>query len=820
MRYPSRTGFNAVSRAVGLAILSGAAAAADSPSSEVTLDEVMVTAQRRAETLTKVPISVAAFSQEQMDQRGITTIDDLARVTPGITFTRADGRNAGASNIAIRGIASTVSTSTTGIYLNDTPIQTRIIGAGASNFNAFPAVFDLERVEVLRGPQGTLFGSGSMGGTVRFITQTPSLNSYSAYGRAEVSTIDGGGNGYEGGGAFGGPLIEGTLGFRVSGLMRRGAGYVNRVNTDPNPGDPPLAVFDNDPSTPPTILPRRDSIRFVTEKNSNFSETEVATASLLFAPTESFDVTGNFYYQSQSFNDTNMFWRALSDPDENDYNQGAAIGQPSNDKFILPSLTVNWDLGPVALISNTSYFDRDQDATNDYTAFESALWAGFWTFPVGMAAPTTQINTQRGWTQELRIESTNNDSALTWVVGAFWQRYRQESKQFVEDRFLPALFQDVTGAPFALVFGQGLADGRYTFKQDSVIAYDEQLAGFAQVDFRPIDSLTLTVGARYAETKFDATAYYEGPVVGPPVNDTGSVTENPVTPKFGVSYQMTQDNLLYATAAKGFRVGGYNPQVGLPCIPLLASLGYAPSPGNPTGRPGTYDSDSLWSYEIGSKNVIGNGRAQLSASVYHIDWSNIQQGVGLASCGFAFTTNLGKAESQGFDLEGSLRVGSGLMLGTAIGYNKARFKETVYGGPAATVPLVSDGDAIPGAPWTVTFNGQYDFAFAQRDAYVRFDYEYRSQGPANTSGLNTDNRSPVLPPLDPEVAVRAPSTSILGLRAGMRFGGADVSVFARNVLNENPFVVRGDLSFGGPPHGYTAQTVIPRSYGVTATYRY
>jgi outer membrane receptor protein involved in Fe transport len=277
---------------------------------------------------------------------------------------------------------------------------------------------------------------------------------------------------------------------------------------------------------------------------------------------------------------------------------------------------------------------------------------------------------------------------------------------------------------------------------------------------------------------------------------------------------------VYATAAKGFRVGGYNPQVGIPCRPLIASLGYAPSPGNATGRPPTFDSDSLWSYEIGSKNVFADGRAQISGSAYYIDWQNIQQGVTLASCGFAFTANLGKAVSQGFDLEASFRLGSSVTLGTAIGYNDAEFRETVFGGPAATVSLVSDGDQIPGSPWTATLNGQYDFQVAQKSAFVRFDYEYRSQGPDDTAALNLSNRSPVLPPPDPETFVRGPSVSLLALRAGVQIGGANASVFVKNLLNENPMVVRGDLSFGGPPHGYTAQTIMPRTVGVTLTYRY
>jgi hypothetical protein len=179
------------------------------------LAEIVVTATRRAVSLDKVPLSVSAYSQEQMDQQGIKSIDDVARFTPGLTF--APSTDGLTSSIAIRGVASGVGASTTGIYIDDTPVQVRS-GTGVVTENVYPQVFDLERVEVLRGPQGTLFGTGSMGGTVRFITPEPSLESYSGYARAEGSQVDGGDAGYEAGASVGGQFIDGKLGFRQSGI--------------------------------------------------------------------------------------------------------------------------------------------------------------------------------------------------------------------------------------------------------------------------------------------------------------------------------------------------------------------------------------------------------------------------------------------------------------------------------------------------------------------------------------------------------------------------------------------------------------------------
>ena len=801
------------------------------------IEEVVVTAQRREEKLSEVPISVSVFSQQNMDRRNVRSIDDISRLTPGITFARGDARNAGASSIAIRGISSTVAASTTGIYIDDTPIQTRIIGAGASNFNTYPAVFDLERVEVLRGPQGTLFGAGSEGGTIRFITPKPDFEKYSAYARGEAALIEDSGTNYEAGIAVGGPIIPDKLAFRLTGWMRHDGGFVDRVNTDPRPGDPPLsitpapgmtvpAIFDADPTTPPTVLPDRRTTSHVVEENANYKDSRSFKGTLAFAPSDNLTITGSVHYQKFYNNDTNAYWLHLSDPDNGVYRQSWTMRQPSRDRFWLPSLNIDWDVGPVRLISSTSYFDRHQSATNDYTVFESELWAGFWEYPVGMFAPTTQINDQTGWTQELRVESTDPDARWQWVAGFFYQKNRQESKQFVEDTFLPNLFFDVVGVPFNVVFGQSLVDGLYTFNQDPVIAHDEQYAGFANIDFKITDKLTLSAGVRVAQANFDASADYNGPVVGPPVMDSGKQKETPITPRVGVTYQHDENNMFYATAAKGYRIGGYNPQVGTPCIPQLLSLGYSGLPGNITGRPTQFDSDSLWSYEIGSKNVLFDQRLRLAASAYLIDWDNIQQGVGLASCGFSFTFNQGKAQSTGFDIEASFSATDQLTFGMAAGYNNAEFKETVFGGPQAAVPLVSDGDHIPGSPWTVTANGQYDFDILGRDAYIRFDYEFHSEGPDDTPALDPANRSPVLPPLDPEVAVPTPATHLLSLRAGAVIGNADISVFVRNLTNENPRLIRAELAFvnavpyGLDPHNYTGQTLVPRTVGATITYRY
>ena len=217
------------------------AAPADPESTEANsggLEEIVVTATRRQERLQDVPVSVLAFSQDKLDSEGLKNIDDLSRLSPGLNFQRNGMSSSGnyndeSSDINIRGVDSTAGTSTTGIYIDDTPIQTRHIGFGS--INAFPELFDLDHVEVLRGPQGTLFGAGAEGGVVRFITPEPDLAKTSIYTRADVATTDGGSPSYEGGAAFGVPIIDNVLAFRASLSYRRDGGWVDRTEYNLEP---------------------------------------------------------------------------------------------------------------------------------------------------------------------------------------------------------------------------------------------------------------------------------------------------------------------------------------------------------------------------------------------------------------------------------------------------------------------------------------------------------------------------------------------------------------------------------------------------------
>src|SRR5882762_9952748 len=247
------------------------------------LEEIVVTATRRSERLQDVPISVLALSQEKMDAQGLKNIDDLSRLSPGLSFQRngiGSAYNDEGSDINIRGVDSAAGTSTTGIYIDDTPVQTRHISFG--NVNAFPALFDLDRIEVLRGPQGTLFGAGAEGGVVRFIAPEPDLKKPTGYARADVATTDGGSPSYEGGAAFGAPIIDDVLAFRASVSFRRDGGWVDRVGYTLSPNSAaalPIPVYDGN----------------TTQSNANFSETTTARLAVTWKVSDTLEITPSIY---------------------------------------------------------------------------------------------------------------------------------------------------------------------------------------------------------------------------------------------------------------------------------------------------------------------------------------------------------------------------------------------------------------------------------------------------------------------------------------------------------------------------------------------
>jgi outer membrane receptor protein involved in Fe transport len=831
--------------------LDGARVFAADETQPETLQEIVVTATRREESLSRVPISVAAFTQQQMDAQGLKQIDDLQRFTPGLVLTRIG--NSG-NQISIRGISSGAGAGTTGVYIDDTPIQVRNLGY--SSGTAFPALFDLERVEVLRGPQGTLFGAGSEGGTIRFIQTKPNLTKPSDYTRAEVSFTDGGDPSYEIGEAFGAPIVQDRLGFRISAFYRRDGGYIDGVSGTPVISDP---AGDAGPA----------SLTFsnvhVTRRNTNWVSTVGARAALTFAPTDGLQITPSVSYQQIKHNDGfDVFYPSLSsggeyarpvfdagNPATNP--QLTGLQDPNTDfgkeTLYLPALAVEWAPGPVKLVSNTSYFDRKSDQYFDFTQYY--LWFYDITadaFPrPGDKASSLYHNSQYNFVQELRVQSNDASSRFNWVAGAFFSDSTQVAMQDISVNFLanaptvgwfflPDFLRAVTdGPPFGP--GHSAFENWFGVTMDPASdmwsinfrTRDRQLAGFAQGDYNVTEKLRLTAGLRVSNNKLDFAANYAspennqnspvgtpGPVLSPSYSSNVlSSSEHSVTPKFGISYQLDNNNLFYTTAAKGFRPGGASQKVPITCNQDLIDFGYVDAAGNPK-EPASYKSDNVWSFELGSKNRLFEERLVVDASVYHIKWSNIQTPVMLTNCAEQFVANFSNATSQGFDASFQVSPMRGLSVMTTWGYNRSRFGADGVS-PGGVMVVKKDG-VVPNSPpsWVYSVSGQYDFrVMGDTRMYLRADWSGNSrQNRVGQTDPNAPNYNPDLSPVA--------SYSQLNARFGIDLFGADVSLFANNLTNAHPdlALANNNALTGLKRWLWNDQTLRPRTIGLLATYRY
>jgi outer membrane receptor protein involved in Fe transport len=765
------------------ALTSTKAAAADSPDAGGNgLQEIVVTAERRTERLQDVPVSVEVLTRDKLDAQAIRGIDDLTRLSPGVTFLRNGAyttSSGSASDIAIRGIDSIAGAATTALYIDDTPIQARHVNITSQN--PYPALFDLDRVEVLRGPQGTLFGGGAEGGAVRFISPEPGLAKTSGYYLSELATTAYGDPSYSVGAAAGGPIIDDKLGFRVSASYRRDGGWVNRV----------------DFATGATVDPR-----------SNYEEIGTLRGALTYAVTENVTVTGSLYYQKQDLNDTGYYWLELSNPAAHQFSNGNAVRSPDADKFYLPAIKVAWNLGTVKLISNTSYFSRDQSSTTDATMLDRAIYLFNGTYPAfpypppGVTAPQQNSDKQNNFVEEIRLESAAADSSLNWVAGMFYTHARENTSVSVIDQSLPGEYQSLYGASWDTSIGP-LLPGGYLLQTPYAWAVDKQLAGFGQLDWKILESLKLTAGVRVSKSDSSGAQYSAGPEIGPvPATAAGSITEHPVTPK------PTRDQLFYASVAKGYRIGGVNSPLSTLCGGALTQLSLS-------SGPKTYDSDSLWSYEVGAKNSLFDRRLQINTSAFYINWSNIQNNVYLPSCGFSFTANLGKVTSKGADIDILARPIDALDFELTASYTDARYSDSVYAAPGATAALAGKGDYLPVAPWTIVASTEYKPSIpllTTHNPYVRIDYSVSAKYKSPQ-----EFQDPTTISYDPAPFYQTQATS-LSARTGLRWSGFDVSLYGTNLTNTHPVLF--DSRYYPPLPLFFDTTWRPRTIGVTATYRY
>jgi outer membrane receptor protein involved in Fe transport len=558
--------------------------------------EIIVTAQKRSENIQDVPLSISAVTGETLERQGSVAFQDYAVKIPNLAFNYAGVSVFGSQTIALRGIYGV---NTTGFYLDESPlpqsVDTRII--------------DLERIEVLRGPQGTLYGARSMGGTVRFITSQP--NSEAASGMLNVSGANVSKGDWDG-------SVSGSINLPLSSTIaaRATAFY-----------DYESGVFDR--AAAPTA-----PVPFAAIKNLDDRKRWGGSLALRMEADEgAFVLTPRVLIQRQSIGG-----RPYADlrPDNFQQLRDFNNSEKSDDAYELYTLNASYDTGVGTIVSASSLFNR---VTNDAEDI-SELAGPFFGLPV-TSSVTTERGATKAFSQELRFAS-DFEGPFQITIGGFYQNLRIQRDQ-----------PDITFLPFIQnVFSQFLK------------TKTEERAAFAEASFAITPELKLIAGARAFDNRVTITAIQDG-IITVPGTFNGNQKEKGINPKFGLQFEPSDDLTLYANAAKGFRTGGANTFPIAFCESGLRALGFDPA------NVQDFKSDSLWSYELGAKASLADRRVKLSGAVFQIDWNDIQQAAVIPTCGFGFVFNAGKARSRGFELESSVRLGEGLNVTLGLGHADA-----------------------------------------------------------------------------------------------------------------------------------------------------
>lgn len=735
-----------------------------SPGSPVgPLRQVLVTADKRREYLSTVPISAVVLSGETMAQLGVRTMHDIAEITPGIAMNSSSQWGPGiVTDVTMRGITSAVTINetkssigspTTGVYIDDIPITM----PQTSFANPYPVTFDLARVEVLRGPQGTLFGGRAEGGAVRFVTDEPGTTGADGLVGAEVATTAAGGPSDQLGAAVGGPLVDGSVGARASIYWRRDGGFIDRV--DPLTGS-------------------------VVDADANRSTTQAARLAFLIEPSDGLRITPWFMYQSVELHDSPSFFAELSDPESGLFRNGKLLQQPAADAFSLSAVKVQQTWADAQLTSITSWFDRRASSTVDTTNAVGALFGGFGNplgppYPISYsdAVPTQLGAHERQFTQEVRVASRNGGAPLGWLGGVFYSHVRQNTTNVAYPVLAPT-------PPYI------------TYVTQTTYA---ELAGFANATLRFSSRWSVFAGGRITQARTEVIARAQGLIYPTPGLVRADLIETPLTPRFGLRYEDGPGHVVYASAAKGFRTGGTNPVRPIICDPTAV-------------RP--YLGDSLWSYELGTKNTLFDRRLRVDGSLFYVVWRNIQTDV-VAACSYPDVVNAGNATSKGFDLSIDFAPQEHTDLKLAVAYVDARYSNTVNMGTAV---IMERGTAVGGAqysspPWSATLSAEHHVLLGNElSAYAGIVFVARSHNPGPF--LENDPQSSAYDP-----GLRSnPATQLLDLRVGFIRSKLDIRLSVRNVLDSTPFLSRDNDVVGSTL--FYGETFRPRTVELSVTERF
>jgi iron complex outermembrane receptor protein len=573
-------------------------------------DTIIVTAQKRVQSLIDVPQSVSVVSGDALERQQATSFRDYLKLAPGLQL---NGGSTGQGRLTLRGINTGGGGATVSTYVDETPYGSSTSLSDGGSYAADVDTLDIARVEVLRGPQGTLYGATSLGGVVKFVTERPDIARFAARARATVETTDGGDISHALAGVVNVPIAD-TLAVRASGYHRRTGGYIDSIGT---------AGSD-------------------LQKNINDSTSYGGRISALFAPSEALSIRLTAVLQNIRNDADNVVEASPVD-------LSILYGRPSNSQFVpayrnlsyrIYNATVDLDLGFADLLSSTSYSRLDVDNRQELTPQYGGLIKGAFGVPADVYADN--LTNQRKFTQEIRLSSQDNDR-FEWLVGGYFTRETGKLDQLYVAA-TPGTVTAVPGLPLLV-------------KADLSSIYREY-AGFANATLHLGERFDLTFGGRYSRNEQSAVQTLQGGLVGglvgyPEKRSSQNVFTWSVAPKFKINDHVS----VYARASKGYRPGGPN---------VLA-------PGTPAGIPTQYRADTLVSYEAGVKAETADRTFGIDLAAFHLEWSDIQlfarvNGVGL-------TANGGRAESDGFEFTSTFRPARGLDLTINGAYTRARLTD-------------------------------------------------------------------------------------------------------------------------------------------------
>lgn len=645
------------------------------------LGEIIVTAQRYEQRLQDVPLSVSVVGREEIAARGASELKDLQYSVPGLsTYEFGPGRQ----TVQLRGVSNSIGSSTIGIYLDETPLA---LDQQGDAFNV--RLLDMDRIEVLRGPQATLYGQGSMGGTIRYIPAAPRLDATGGAFVGEYSQTEDGDEGYKTVGVLNLPLVTGRLGVRLVAGYEKGGGFIDSLSTG--------------------------------EEDINSAETYTLRGVLLARPSDRLSITLTALHQDTTQRSQDFGTNRQS---------SALLREPVEDQYSLLQGKLSYDLDFADLSASVYRVERSTSGVTDISGLYVPVLNVALGLPPGFIDRVGLLGSldYAIWGGELRLAS-HSDGPLTWQVGATYRDLEQlnDSETFTAPGALPFTVIKVLGHN----------------QNASVGVYGEASYAFTS-------RLTATVGARYFYE--DKTSNLVNSSLGVTTVDVGDASFDSINPRFNLSYEVTPDTMVFANAAKGFRSGGFN---------------NTSSGGGVFVIPPTYDSDEIWTYEVGFKTQRLERKLLLDASVYRSEWSKVQSYSFAPGSALAAVTNSGDVAGWGADLAVTARPTTSLTLTATYGWNNLEFQNAT----ADKLP----GDPVDGAI-RESYSASLDYRPRLTDAVtglLRLDYQHAGAG-----AFTVRNYTP------PAITER-PARDLVNLRVGASIGDLEIALFANNLFDED-----------------------------------